>query len=77
MFFLAFASSIRIFTLFLNLGNSEIFLIPAIILLAALVSFWHWMKWSGKGKGNLRGKNCGWVIGINPIMNSVYLCRKG
>ena len=40
MFFLAFASSIRIFTLFLNLANSEIFLIPTIILLATLVSFW-------------------------------------
>jgi len=44
MFFLAFAGSIRIFTLFLNLGNSEIFLISAIILLATLVSFWA--KWN-------------------------------
>ncbi len=44
MFFLAFAGSIRIFTLFLNLLNSEIFLIPAIILLAILVSFWA--KWN-------------------------------
>ncbi len=44
MFFLAFATSIRIFTLFLNLGNSEIFLIPAIALLATLVSFWA--KWN-------------------------------
>jgi len=39
MFFLAFAGSIRIFTLFLNLGNSEIFLIPAIILLAIVFAF--------------------------------------
>jgi len=52
MFFLAFAGSIRIFTLFLNLLNSEIFLIPAIILLAVLASFWHWMKWSGRILGN-------------------------
>ncbi len=44
MFFLVFAGSIRIFTLFLNLGNSEIFLIPAIVLLAILVSFWA--KWN-------------------------------
>ena len=40
MFFLSFAGSIRIFTLFLNLINSEIFLIPVIILLGTLVSFW-------------------------------------
>jgi len=39
MFFLAFASSIRIFTLFLNLLNSEIFLIPAFILLAIIFTF--------------------------------------
>jgi len=45
MFFLSFAGSIRIFTLFLNLLNSEIFLIPAIILLTVLVLFWHWIKW--------------------------------
>ena len=44
MFFLAFAGSIRIFTLFLNLINSEIFLIPVIVLLAILVSFWA--KWN-------------------------------
>ena len=44
MFFVAFASSIRIFTLFLNLLNSEIFLIPGIVLLATLVSFWT--KWN-------------------------------
>lgn len=44
MFFLAFAGSIRIFTLFLNLANSEIFLIPAIVLSAILVSFWA--KWN-------------------------------
>ena len=41
MFFLAFAGSIRIFTLFLNLGNSEIFLIPAIILLAIIFNFFQ------------------------------------
>ena len=41
MFFLAFAGSIRIFTLFLNLGNSEIFLIPVIILLAIIFSFFQ------------------------------------
>ena len=52
MFFLAFSVSIWIFTLFLNLWNSEFFLIPAIILLAVLVSFWHWMKWSGRILGN-------------------------
>jgi hypothetical protein len=45
MFFLSFTGSIRIFTLFLNLLNSEIFLIPAIILLTVLVLFWHWIKW--------------------------------
>ena len=39
MFFLVFAGSIRIFTLFLNLANSEIFLIPAIILLAIIFAF--------------------------------------
>jgi phage-related protein len=39
MFFLAFATSIRIFTLFLNLLNSEIFLIPAIILVAIIFAF--------------------------------------
>ena len=39
MFFLAFAGSIRIFTLFLNLANSEIFLIPAIVLLAIIFAF--------------------------------------
>ena len=39
MFFLVFAGSIRIFTLFLNLWNSEIFLIPAIILLAIVFAF--------------------------------------
>ena len=44
MFFLAFAGSIRIFTLFLNLANSEIFLIPVIVLLTTLVSFWT--KWN-------------------------------
>ena len=44
MFFLSFAGSIRIFTLFLNLINSEIFLIPVIILLGTLVSFWA--KWN-------------------------------
>jgi len=41
MFFLAFAGSIRIFTLFLNLGNSEIFLIPAIILMAIIFAFFQ------------------------------------
>ena len=44
MFFLSFAGSIRIFTLFLNLENSEIFLIPTIILVATLMSFWA--KWN-------------------------------
>ena len=44
MFFLSFAGSIRIFTLFLNLVNSKIFLIPAIILVATLMSFWA--KWN-------------------------------
>ena len=44
MFFLAFAGSIRIFTLFLNLANSEIFLIPAIILLAIVFAFLKWRK---------------------------------
>ena len=50
MFFLAFAGSIRIFTLFLNLGNSEIFLIPMIILLAIIFDFFQWKnfkKWQG------------------------------
>ena len=42
MFFLAFAGSIRIFTLFLNLLNSEIFLIPTIILLASVFAFFQW-----------------------------------
>ena len=51
MFFLAFAGSIRIFTLFLNLWNSEIFLIPAIILLAIVFAFFQhkvssWAKWN-------------------------------
>ena len=41
MFFLAFAGSIRIFTLFLNLGNSEIFLIPAIISFAIIFAFFQ------------------------------------
>ena len=41
MFFLAFAGSIRIFTLFLNLGNSEIFLIPGIILLSIIFVFFQ------------------------------------
>ena len=41
MFFLAFAGSIRIFTLFLNLLNSEIFLVPAIILLAIVFAFFQ------------------------------------
>jgi len=50
MFFLAFAGSIRFFTLFLNLGNSEIFLISAIILLAIVSTFFQhkspsWTKW--------------------------------
>lgn len=48
MFFLAFAGSIRNFTLFLNLINSEIFLIPAIILLASVFAFFQWnnfKKW--------------------------------
>ena len=48
MFFLAFAGSIRIFTLFLNLWNSEIFLIPVIILLAIVFAFFQWnnfKKW--------------------------------
>jgi ComEC/Rec2-related protein len=58
MFFLAFAGSIRIFTLFLNLGNSEIFLIPAIILLAIIFAFFQdktpsWAKtWP-----NMQGRN--------------------
>ncbi len=70
MFFLAFAGSIRIFTLFLNLGNSEIFLIPVIILLAIIFSFfqrksssWANAKHSGKsplligeGKGEVHSK---------------------
>ena len=50
MFFLAFAGNIRIFTLFLNLGNSEIFLIPATILLASVFAFFQWntfRKWHG------------------------------
>jgi hypothetical protein len=42
MFFLAFAGSIRIFTLFLNLANSENYLIPAIILLAIVFAFFQW-----------------------------------
>ena len=41
MFFLAFAGSIRVFTLFLNLINSEIFLIPAIILLTIIFAFFQ------------------------------------
>ena len=41
MFFLAFAGSIRIFTLFLNLANSEIFLIPVIILLVIIFAFFQ------------------------------------
>jgi len=57
MFFLAFAGSIRIFTLFLNLGNSEIFLIPAIILLAVGFAFFQhktssWAK--AKNPGNMK-----------------------
>ena len=47
MFFLAFAGSIRVFTLFLNLQNSEIFLVPVIILLAVVLSIFQWKlkKW--------------------------------
>ena len=48
MYFLAFAGGIRNFTLFLNLINSEIFLIPAIILLASVFAFFQWnnfKKW--------------------------------
>jgi len=41
MFFLAFTGSIRIFTLYLNLLNSEIFLIPTIILLAIVFAFFQ------------------------------------
>ncbi len=42
MFFVAFASSIRIFTLFLNLAISEKFLIPAIVLLAIIFAFFQY-----------------------------------
>ena len=57
MFFLVFSGSIRIFTLFLNLGNSEIFLIPAIILLAVGFAFFQhktssWAK--AKDPGNMK-----------------------
>ena len=70
MFFLVFAGSIRIFTLFLNLANSEIFLIPAIILLAIIFSFFQRKSssWAnakdpgkfplliGEGKGEVHSK---------------------
>jgi len=57
MFFLAFAGSIRIFTLFLNLANSEIFLIPVIIILAVVFAFFQhkasfWAK--AKDPGNMK-----------------------
>ena len=44
MFFLSFASSIRIFTLFLNLLNSEKFLIPFIILAWVIFAIWKKKK---------------------------------
>ena len=44
MFFLSFAVSIRFFTLFLNLFNSEKFLIPFIVLLAIIIAFFQWRK---------------------------------
>ena len=55
MFFVAFASSIRIFTLFLNLSNSEKFLIPAIVLLAIIFALFQyklssWAKAKDPGK---------------------------
>ena len=70
MFFLAFAGSIRIFTLFLNLGNSEIFLIPAIISFAIIFAFFQRKSssWAnakdpeksplliGEGKGEVHSK---------------------
>ena len=70
MFFLAFAGSIRIFTLFLNLLNSEFFLIPATILLAIVSTFFQHKvsSWAnakdpenfplliGEGKGEVHNK---------------------
>ena len=56
MFFLSFAVSIRFFTLFLNLFNSEKFLIPFIVLLAIIFAFFQrksssWAK--AKDPGNV------------------------
>lgn len=57
MFFLAFASSIRVFTLFLNLLDSEIIVIPFIVLCAIIFSFFKlkrflssWAKAKDPGK---------------------------
>ena len=76
MFFLAFAGSIRIFTLFLNLANSEIFLIPAIILLAIIFSiFQHksssWASAKDPGKSPLLiGEGKGEVLNKSSIDSS-------
>ena len=67
MFFLAFAGSIRIFTLFLNLGNSEVFLIPVIILLAIVFAFFQrknfkkWQEWKLRFKPFLKNL-LRWII---------------
>ena len=78
MFFLAFAGSIRIFTLFLNLGNSEIFLIPVIILLAIIFSFFQrksssWANAKDPGKSPLLiGEGKGEVLSKTPMDSSAH-----
>ena len=79
MFFLAFAGSIRIFTLFLNLGNSEIFLIPAIVLLAIAFAFFQ-RKTKEKppfGKGGAEQSEAeGFDNGL-PLSRGNVACDKG
>jgi hypothetical protein len=79
MFFLAFAVSIRIFTLFLNLGNSEIFLIPAIILVAIVFAFFQ-RKTKEKppfGKGGAEQSEAeGFNNGL-PLSRGNVACDKG
>ena len=83
MFFLAFAGSIRIFTLFLNLGNSEVFLIPVIILLAIVFAFFQrknfkkWQEWKLRFKPFLKNL-LRWIIAniLAIIVISWHLYQK-
>ena len=79
MFFLAFAGSIRIFTLFLNLWNSEVFLIPAVILLAIIFAFFQWRnkKRPPFDKGSAEQSE---AVGLNeclPLSRGNVACDKG